>query len=477
MSGDPKIEATAVAKTKEDTNKVDIKAMRQFVEIKGGIENEIYNPENATTYFYREVRRSVPFIKVPEIIKPNGSVNFGGQCQFNIPRCGDYLLNLTLYIEIPKIELNITETAAVPGGAAASLHRVGWVKNLAHQLVKEIKLNIDDTTVVNIDTAFLDMWSEFMTDNGKFDGYKEMIGGSKELWDLDDKVAGAGTIILPLPLFFSRDSGLALPLSSLISSDISVEVLLRKWDEVLLLEDINNSKNKVIKADDIKDGEPKLTSIKLIGTYAVASKYEVNKTRCDDRRMLIEKPFKASEYELPVFDSGKLDEPIPINMEKINGAIKALFFAVKNTSRSNEHSVYKVGLPIPGTLRIDGGSLHALSEIGINLAEHVFVPSLPIEYYSYQQPYEHAKRIPNNRDLFMYSFCLDVGDVDPMGSINPKLLAKRLTFQIKPTKDLAEATKNKQTFKFITYALCNRLVSIRQGKFTLLSQSMYGEDE
>lgn len=457
-----------------DNPGVDVKISREQVEKKSNVEMEIYNQDEAATYFYRVIRKSVAFVKVPVVLKSYiGTADFGSSCQINIPKIGDYLMNLTLYFELPAVQLDRTKFPAADIASSSKI-RIHWANKLAHQIVKDVKICIGDCDVIKLDTTFLDIWSEFMMDAGKYDGYSAMIGDTDDLKsnNVNRLELPATQLCLPLPTFFSRDSGLALPVSNLSDSDISVEFNFRKWNEVLNIANATTSTNEEPKSNQLL-AIPKLNNVRLVATYAVCTKYEMNRTRCENRRMLIERPMKMTETEM-LPSLLKSDSPNVMHMGKVDGAIRAVFFVVKNTTERAMNSFYAVGVPVITSAGSQPSSA-PLSEIGIKLGNDVHVPRLPALYYSHQQPMCSAMRIPRVPGYYMYSFALHLCDVDPMGSLNPAVHRKRLQFEVVPSASMMGATREKYTF--IAIALCNRIAVLNRGSFKLTRTGSGFEEE
>ena len=89
-----------------------------------------------------------------------------------------------------------------------------------------------------MDSYTLDWWAAFMYPSGKKNGYNEMIGNVGTLVEPSNAAAGsqlkAGYVLnIPIPFFYTRDSGVALPTAALPYNDIKIQVTTRSLHELL----------------------------------------------------------------------------------------------------------------------------------------------------------------------------------------------------------------------------------------------------
>ena len=166
------------------------------------LEKYMYGYSDATAYFVRQTRRSTWFTQVPVALSnASGQADFGNDWSVSISRAGDYLLHTWLRVEIPSVTAN-------------NGFKIRWCQNLMHNLVREATITFNDLIAARFDSYHLDFWSAFTVPAGKRCGYKNMIGDFDELNQNADSLS-ATTLNLPLPFFFTRDSGVALPTAAL----------------------------------------------------------------------------------------------------------------------------------------------------------------------------------------------------------------------------------------------------------------------
>ena len=188
-------------------------------------EKYLYGGPDAIAYFVRETRKATWFTQVPVVLsRASGTPAFNQEWSVTISRAGDYLLQTWLRVTIPAI-------TPVADGGDTSL-RLRWTRNLMHNLITEACITFNDLVAARFDNYHLDFWSAFTVPAGKRVGYNNMIGTTN---DLVQPVAGgvalpSRTLNLPLPFFYSRDSGVALPTAALPYNDMRISFRFRNWN-------------------------------------------------------------------------------------------------------------------------------------------------------------------------------------------------------------------------------------------------------
>ena len=140
-------------------------------------------------YFEREVVKSEYFtVNVLPLTKCYENKN---ECSFIITNKIDLLLNATLRVKIPSIELK----------DEYKNHTISFKRNLMHNLIKKCSFRSNDIVVQEFDNLFLDIWNAYTTPIDKSAGYQKMI------LDIPFEIEGCSELTgnLPLPFFFSRD--------------------------------------------------------------------------------------------------------------------------------------------------------------------------------------------------------------------------------------------------------------------------------
>jgi hypothetical protein len=187
------------------------------------LEKYMYGGPDATAYFVRETRKSTWFTQCPvTLARCNGAPEFGAEWSCSISRAGDYLLGTWLHVVTPEVSLKCT---------ASNNICIAWTPNFMHALVKECCISFNDLVAARFDGTHLDFWAAFTTPASKAEGYKQMIGANLPT---HGSYIPSYALNLPLPFFYTRDSGVALPTAALPYNEMRINFVFRSWQEMLL---------------------------------------------------------------------------------------------------------------------------------------------------------------------------------------------------------------------------------------------------
>jgi hypothetical protein len=416
-------------------------------------EKYMYGGDDATAYFVRDTRKATWFTQVPVCLsKASGSADFGQQWSVSISRAGDYLLQCWLRVVIPAVQLN--------GNADPNL-RLRWTRNLMHNLISECAITFNDLVAARFDNYHLDFWSAFTVPAGKVNGYNNMIGNFDDLIQphAKNQAIQSFTLNLPLPFFFTRDSGVALPTAAIPYNDMRISFVFRNWNQLLIVDDLTTQTSRPVLASDLST-TPNLTA-QVWANYAIVSNDERKRMACAPRDILIEQvqtapiqSFNPSQNARPSYDI------------RFSHAIKVLFFAVRNRTCDNEWSNYTAVSPVVGSTIVDFnpvGAVDPVVQTSIVYENTQRLAQMGSDYFSLVQPFYHAPVIPLNTGYHMYSYSLDFISLDPMGSTN---FGKLTNVSILPEpSDGAKAGSGSggQQYDFITTVVNNNIIRISGG--------------
>lgn len=382
------------------------------------IEKYLYGGPDATAYFVRETRKSTWFTQVPVVLSRSaGSPEFNTQFSYSISRAGDYLIATWLRLATPAVTLLASNSI----GANGTLR---WTRNFMHNIISECCITFNDLVAARFDNYHLDFWTAFTVPSGKRNGYNNMIG------NFDDMIGPHGvgetiesfTLNLPLPFFYSRDSGVALPTAALPYNDMRIQFSFRNWSDLLILEDNANAATEarvaivVGAAADIA-ATPTLSNTNVWANYAIVSNDERKRMACAPRDILIEQvqtaprqTFAPATNATPQFDI------------RFSHAIKVLFFAVRNSTWASEWSNYTCASPVPAAGPAinftPAGATDPILQTSLVYENTNRLGQMGSDYFSLVNPYYHAPVIPVDTGYHMYSYSLDFICLDPMGSTN-----------------------------------------------------------
>jgi len=433
------------------------------------LEKYLYGGPSATAYFVRETRKATWFTLVPVVLsRSNGNGDFGTDHSVNISRAGDYLLASWLRVTTPAISLN--------AGQDSNL-RIRWTRNFMHNLILECCITFNDLSAARFDNYHLDFWAAFTVPAGKLNGYKNMIG------DFDDLTAPHAvgeplpsfTLNLPLPFFYSRDSGVALPTAALPYNEMRITYSFRNWSDLLILDNLGLAPPTVPSSacplSSINGGvAPQLQLCQTWANYAIVSNDERKRMACAPRNILIEQVQTA-----PLQSFNPSTNTTPSYDLRFSHAIKVIFFACRNTTVAPEWSNYTAATPVPAASTVNfnpSGAVDPIATTSLTYENTARLSNMGSDYYSLVQPWYHAPVIPLETGYHMYSYSLDFICLDPKGSTNYGKLtnvsiapvASQGAIEAAAASGAVDSGANwVNTYRFVTTVVNNNIIRISGG--------------
>lgn len=401
------------------------------------IEKYLYNGPTAITYFVRCVRKATWFSQVPVPLTQNaGNPEFNGDVAFQISRAGDYLLHVWLRATLPEVSI------AVSGQPAAGFG-IRWAANIGHNLIDLTWISFNDLKVQEFDSYWLDMWSAFTIPASKRNGYNNMIGNIADL-TTPTFVLPAYTVNVPLPYFFTRETGISLPTAALPYNEMRIHFEFRDWRELLIF-DGGASPNDLM----TNSRTPSLRNVQLWANYAVVSNEERVKMGKCPRDMVIE---QVQRHGGRAFNAAQIGVNSNASYDiRFSHSIKALFWNVANTTICNsasgnqarEWSNYTTGgvcSAVPNDNQViqglDGTDPISLSSLLYENTYRLF--EMGSDYFSLVQPFYFFTSIPEETGYHVYSYALQPEALDPTASTNYGKLTN-VSLQLTPSQDAVTA--------------------------------------
>jgi len=437
------------------------------------IEKYLYGGPDATAYFVRETRKSTWFTQVPVVLsRASGSPAFGQEWAVSISRAGDYLLHTWLRLQTPQVEL-LTNN---PSNATV----VRWTRNFMHNIIRECCITFNDLVAARFDNYHLDFWTAFTVPAGKRNAYNNMIGNFGGATGMTQgQPAGtpipAFTLNLPLPFFYSRDSGVALPTAALPYNEMRINFAFRDWDDLLIGVNTNaapgTDQRVSLNAADLQGGAPRLGVTQVWADYAIVSNDERKRMACAPRDILIEQVQTAPRQAFTPATNAQQSFDV-----RFSHAIKVLFFSVRNRTFKAEWSNYMTNSPFTNaggiTSFTPGGSSDPILQTSLIYENTNRLAQMGSDYFSLVNPYFHAPVVPLDTGYHMYSYSLDFICLDPMGSTN---YGKLTNVSVVPEASAAavlgatgggaqgSGADFDQTYEFIITAVNNNIIRISGG--------------
>ena len=433
----------------------------------------MYGGPDATAYFVRETRKSTWFTQVPVVLsRASGTPAFNQDWAVSISRAGDYLLQTWLRLTTPVVTLT---SAAGVGNKS-----IRWTRNFMHSIIKECNITFNDLVAARFDNYHLDFWAAFTVPASKSNGYDNMIGNVADL--IDPHAAGDSipsyTLNLPLPFFYGRDSGVALPTAALPYNEMRINFSFRDWTDLLILSTADQQTNNAqLSSDGIQlvGGVPTLGQCQVWANYAIVSNDERKRMACAPRDILIEQVQTAPRQSFTPATNSAQSFDI-----RFSHAIKVLFFSVRNTTCKSEWSNYSTASPtvaISGSVPVisfypDAGAADPILQTSIIYENTNRLSQMGSDYFSLVNPFFHAPTVPEVIGYHSYSYSLDFMTLDPMGSTNyGKLTNVSIVPEASATAiaaasgggDSGSGYYQSQTYEFIVTCINNNIIRVSGG--------------
>ena len=165
--------------------------------------------------------RSIPF----------GKVNFGESIDRLIPFQGSLISNIYLEITLPEIH------DTIPTNEYKAFRWLNWV---GHKLIEESSITINGNEIDKISGEWIHLWRE-LTNSDKNEAYAEMVGNVPGLTQIQSrkgngnakqKLCDPYTLYIPLPFWFTKNTGSALPICAL-DSDITFSIRFSNLNDLI----------------------------------------------------------------------------------------------------------------------------------------------------------------------------------------------------------------------------------------------------
>jgi hypothetical protein len=244
-----------------------------------------------------------------------------------------------------------------------------------------------------------------------------MIGNTPNLTQASSGTLPGFTFNLPLPFFFTRDTGVSLPTAALPYNEMRIQINTRPWNELLIKYTNGKCPGVVAQPGDIYSGTSvsntaiNITNMNVWAEYAIVSNDERKRMGCAPRDILIEQVQTAPRMQFKFGQQSAASTDI-----RFSHAVKLLLFGVRNTTVGSEWSNYTSGNC--DTNGKSGCPVDPITNASLLYENTQRLAGLPADYYSLVEPWYKAPTIPTATGYHMYSYSINMYDINPMGSTN-----------------------------------------------------------
>ena len=188
-----------------------------------GKENIYLSTQPEITYFKIAYKRYTNFSTETVAQYFKGIPDFGKRVTVNISKNADLLGQIYIYINLPDIVKS----------RPSNIKKIAYVKKIGMAILNYVDLEIAGILIERNYGDWLNIWNELTLEYGKKNAYNKMIGNIDLLTKFTDNKQSYG-LNIPLNFWFCQDTGIALPLVSMIHNDIKIHVEFNSFDNIYL---------------------------------------------------------------------------------------------------------------------------------------------------------------------------------------------------------------------------------------------------
>lgn len=419
-----------------------------------GLADAVLTGSAQGTYWKKQHKSYTNFALEVQIQDFNAGIpNFGCSPKANIDRVGDLVYFTYLLAEIPglglpypnpQVDQQVAESILVndPDGNG-NLVEPYWTKDVGHALIEKTAVFIGGQCIDEIHSEFLYIWEELSGQPGKH--LTEMTGNFNSELSLMIASRQPRKLYIPLPFWFTLNSGQALPLVSLQFHSFQISVQFRQYLKLLKLTWYAMNimgytlsqieKRPAFNPSNATDVQPlgaltKLTSsdlaAQLILCYVYLDQRERSQFADGQFETLINQhqfqPTSVNQNVSGVNNYGAADMTVSLELN-FNHPVFELYwvarlgihedFLVPTIPEYNEWFNFCGPIDTVTTLPID-----PFKEAQLKLNNSNRWPNIETRYFRLVEPWQYHTNIVNTNCIYSYSFSLQPEDVQPAGSCN-----------------------------------------------------------
>jgi hypothetical protein len=385
------------------------------------------NPQ--MTYFKSVYKKYSNFAKDTKKLSFENKVQFGSEHICVIPYDGDLLSDIYLYIELSElISSNNNENWA------------GYINGLGYSIIESVEIQVGGLTIDKLDSNWLDIYNEL------FDQRSDTLIGKFNTDVTLQENNTAQKLYIPLPFWFSKNSGSSLPLIALRNHEIKIKIKFRNLNEIIK-SDINtySPNTPIINAN-------------ILANFIHLDTEEQTYFTSNPHEYLIEQLQTLSDTSIISTTNIK---KIPL---EFSHPIKSIYWVIINDINHTQNM--KTGnnwLSYTSSNSLHSDTFNS-AKITINGQDKII--SMDSTYYRNVLPYETQMYFPR-KYIYSYSFSLHPGQYQPSGSINYSRIQKgnsHLEFTFNNTNTIGGSTNGKIRIYGINY----NILRIEKGQGGLL---------
>lgn len=198
-----------------------------------GIQDMYLTSKPTITYFKMVYKRHTNFSSesIPQYFQ--NQPNFGSRYTCNIAKNGDLIGEIYLCVTLPNIPKIIDTNFINQDTSLKDTVITAWTQKIGFALIKSIEFEVGGQIIDKLYGDWLNVWYE-LTQRYDKKSLNQMIGNIPQLTKYNN---GASSFLLqiPIPFYFCKYKGLALPLIALEYSDVRINVEFNNLKDVLVI--------------------------------------------------------------------------------------------------------------------------------------------------------------------------------------------------------------------------------------------------
>lgn len=331
------------------------------------------------SYFQAAYKRHTNFVIEHAEQTLRGTPGFGSTQSATISRAGDLLHRAWFEFEVPRVRTSDPNVF------------YDWARDLGYACIEHVELEIGGRVVERLTGEWMHIRKELTTEESQLGSRDRVLGNWTQAPGEHD---GPWTVCVPLPFFFTREHGLALPLIALQHHEVEVHVQWKSLREILARFEGHGAfaDRGLAPGDTLVDPfEPR-----LLVDYVLLDNDERMRFATREHEYLIEQV-----QTRPAVPWIKSPQKIALGL---NHPVKALYWVFTDESKTKDRAD-----PFQFESALVRGKFHMQ---GVDRT-----PTMGGEFFEHVQPSHHHTRTPG-RGIYMYGFGLRAERYHPSGACN-----------------------------------------------------------
>ena len=398
----------------------------------GAVDAHLQAESGAATHWRMNFSKVAPFALNQEMLKASGSAcchcNYDEESShtFQVPRSADLISKTFARFNLPGLasvdadgkEIVADEAEQGVYGADFSVVEDGdqmayYKQSVGHLLIKRVELSIGNSKIDELSGELMECMLELSGRAGHRKGLDEMIGRADSEAELKSRSRAPQELYVELPFYFSKASGLSLPVVALQFHDIQFELNLRSIKDCIANVEVAKARlpaygddgNLTRLSADLASF-PELSAAKYPVHMQAIGVYLGQQERVRMASAKSEILIQQSQAQMRVSLEGR--ESLDI---KFNHAVSEMILAVPRDGSGCDFRGH--------TEELTGASREALESFHLSLNNQNRTPAgQNAAYYRLVQPLMHHASIPRATGIYSLSFALLPDMPMPSGSIN-----------------------------------------------------------